>query len=464
MIDPRIPLMIQQPNVLAALDAGTTAASNQANVLRQAEGQNLFRQYGAGAMQGDRNALAQIAGFDPAMAQDMRAGQLDMRATEQSMAFAAEEMQMVREQTARALAGAADQEAAMREAQDMGRIVQEAVRAFASGDERTWSNATASAFGQALPMSEDGIAVLGAFHEGAKAYLDARPKAPEMTAEMQSLTWRADQAGLKPGTPEYREFIARGGAQPRGTSLSVTPDGAITFNDGVVPAQTATVLDQANLKAGSGQTRVQDATSPTGTRIVAEPGSEAAAAEEAAARAAEAAKRNEQTRLDVVTRTTTGIRDLLKDKGFWNRVVTADLPESGIWGERAQGFSQEARDLAERISTLQGMVAFDRLEKMKAASSTGASGLGQVTEREISLLAAQLGALSPGASREIILETLNTVESVFGKLSPQAQAYLLGTSEVEPWTGGGGAPAVAPPAPAAPQMRWRFNPETGDFE
>jgi hypothetical protein len=67
----------------------------------------------------------------------------------------------------------------MREAQDVDRVVQEAVRAFASGDERTWSNATASAFGQALPMSEEGVAVLGAFHEGAKAYLDARPKAAE---------------------------------------------------------------------------------------------------------------------------------------------------------------------------------------------------------------------------------------------------------------------------------------------
>jgi hypothetical protein len=250
--------MIQQPNVLAALDAGTTAASNQANVLRQAEGQNLFRQYGAGAMQGDRNALAQIAGFDPAMAQNMQAGQLDMRATEQSMAFAAEEMQMVREQTARALAEAADQEAAMREAQDMGRIVQEAVRAFASGDERTWSNATASAFGQALPMSEDGIAVLGAFHEGAKAYLDARPKAPEEPADIRALRIRAQEAGLQPGTPEYAQFMAQGGRN-NGFVFEQTGDGGLRMAQG--DATTGFKFTEAQSKDNVFATRAEGALS-----------------------------------------------------------------------------------------------------------------------------------------------------------------------------------------------------------
>lgn len=35
--------------------------------------------------------------------------------------------------------------------------------------------------------------------------------APEMTAGMQELAWRAEQAGLKPGTQEYRDFILRNG-------------------------------------------------------------------------------------------------------------------------------------------------------------------------------------------------------------------------------------------------------------
>jgi flagellar protein FlgJ len=36
----------------------------------------------------------------------------------------------------------------------------------------------------------------------------------QMTAEQQNLAWRAQQAGLEPGTPEYQEFILGGGDGP----------------------------------------------------------------------------------------------------------------------------------------------------------------------------------------------------------------------------------------------------------
>lgn len=36
----------------------------------------------------------------------------------------------------------------------------------------------------------------------------------QMTAEQQNLAWRAQQAGLQPGTPEYQEFILGGGKGP----------------------------------------------------------------------------------------------------------------------------------------------------------------------------------------------------------------------------------------------------------
>jgi hypothetical protein len=457
MIDPRIPLMIQQPNILAALDAGNTVASNQQNLLRQAEGQNLFREYGAEAMQGDQNALAQIGGFDPVMGQNMQAGQLNMQATRQNMAFDREKMQMLRNETKQALAASQDQAAALAEAQEVDRLGRAAVAAAARGDSATFGQITAEIFGQPLPLGEEGIAALSGVYGGAKDFLDAMPK--EMTPDQR----------YKIVGGQLVDMMAQGGpaavpgvdGRSAGMAVSVSPDGTVRFTQGG-PA----VLDQAPLKAGSGQARVVDPNSPTGTRQIAEPGSEAAAAEEASRRANAAAAENARTRTEVVASTTNGIRDLLKDKGFWSRIVTADLPEAGIFGERAQGISQEARDLSERISTLQGMVAFDRLEKMKAASATGASGLGQVTEREIALLAAQLGALSPGASREVILETLDTVERVFGKLSPEAQAYLLGTSTAEPWSQGGAAPITpsVPVNPATLPMRWRFNPETGDFE
>lgn len=48
--------------------------------------------------------------------------------------------------------------------------------------------------------------------ETARAKLDAlRNPKQEQTAEMQNLTWRAKQAGLQPGTPEYADFMRTGG-------------------------------------------------------------------------------------------------------------------------------------------------------------------------------------------------------------------------------------------------------------
>lgn len=51
-----------------------------------------------------------------------------------------------------------------------------------------------------------------------------------MTDTQQNLMWRAEQAGLQPGTPEYQQFMVSGGSG--GTSLSVGPDGSVSFVQG----------------------------------------------------------------------------------------------------------------------------------------------------------------------------------------------------------------------------------------
>lgn len=79
------------------------------------------------------------------------------------------------------------------------------------------------------------------------------PQEDDRTAEMRNLEWRAQQAGLEPGTQEYREFIMNGG-EPAGNSLSVkTSDGtSISWGpSGVAPGSdpltTATPRDQGKL-------------------------------------------------------------------------------------------------------------------------------------------------------------------------------------------------------------------------
>lgn len=55
--------------------------------------------------------------------------------------------------------------------------------------------------------------------------------APELTDTQINLAWRAEQAGLQPGTPEYAEFM-RSGGQSTGMALSVGPDGTVQFAQG----------------------------------------------------------------------------------------------------------------------------------------------------------------------------------------------------------------------------------------
>lgn len=63
--------------------------------------------------------------------------------------------------------------------------------------------------------------------EAAKTVLG---EAPEKPAGVVELEWRAREAGLVPGTPEYQEFIARDGKPPAqaGTTV-ISPDGTITI-------------------------------------------------------------------------------------------------------------------------------------------------------------------------------------------------------------------------------------------
>jgi hypothetical protein len=366
-LDTRLPLMAQGPNVLAAMDAGTVAAGNTANLLRQAEGQNLFRQYGAGAMQGDQNALAQIAGFDPMMGQTMDINRQENRRADTRLGMDQERLQMLKAETARALAAAEDQAQAAAEAQQLDQIATAAIRAHAAGDQGAFAKLTAAAFGQPLPFTPEGLAALAATHEGAKTYMGALPKPQGPQSPAGKLA--ADlAAGLI--TPEQYEEASR----PRGTSLTVGADGAISFNDGVMPSGTTGVLGVAKLQAGSGQVRMADPNSPTGTRVFAEPGSEAAAAESKRAET----QRQSRIKMDNLL----GVLDLnIKD------IEDGGLPVTGYLGERRRSGAGRlltgdgAVDFQNRTDQITDAAAFEEIQRMRDNSPTGGA-VGQLTDPE----------------------------------------------------------------------------------
>lgn len=98
-LNANIILGAQQFDLMGAMDRGLQMANNQNALSRQREIEALYRSQGNALMQGDQNALAQLAQFDPSAAMGLQGQKLDMQATQQRMAFGAEEMAMRREQS-----------------------------------------------------------------------------------------------------------------------------------------------------------------------------------------------------------------------------------------------------------------------------------------------------------------------------------------------------------------------------
>lgn len=138
------------------------------------------------------------------------------------------------------------------------------------------------------------------------------------------------------------------------------------------------------------------------------------------------------TQGNVVLNQVGAIRKMMNSGGMF------DLPEVGVFGNALakMGVNQEAVDMGNRLTTLQGMVSFDQLAKMRAASPTGGA-LGGIAIRELELLQSQLGSLDQSSSPEVIRETLDLLESVMRRADayPNAQEYGFGGASQ------GGAPS-----------------------
>lgn len=90
--------------------------------------------------------------------------------------------------------------------------------------------------------------------ERAQLELDAlRNPQPQQTAEMQNLSWRAQQAGLQPGTPEYSDFILSGGKQADQTNITVNNGEGSKFYDKLDEGQATTFngLSETGVQARS---------------------------------------------------------------------------------------------------------------------------------------------------------------------------------------------------------------------
>lgn len=101
-LNPAIILGGNQPNILAAIDAGQQAGERGNQIREQNALASLYQTQGAGIAAGDRNALNALAAIDPAASLQIQGARQDMAAQQQRMdMLTREEQRAIQDQAAR---------------------------------------------------------------------------------------------------------------------------------------------------------------------------------------------------------------------------------------------------------------------------------------------------------------------------------------------------------------------------
>lgn len=101
MLDPRIILAGQAPDIMGEYGRGLETAQLQTDMRRKNALADLYAQQGPQIMAGNPQALNALAAYDPAIAMGIQGTQLDQQATRQGMAYDTERMAADRAQWAR---------------------------------------------------------------------------------------------------------------------------------------------------------------------------------------------------------------------------------------------------------------------------------------------------------------------------------------------------------------------------
>lgn len=182
---------------------------------------------------------------------------------------------------------------------------------------------------------------------------------PGMTDAQRNLEWRAREAGLQPGTPEYQKFMADSG----GSRVEVNMPGQP--NIGSIP---------------QGYQAVQDPETKMWTMQPIPGGPEDKSRQDKARLDAA------MTSTDVITSAASRALSAAKNRNFGaaGTSVVGVLP----WTDSAE--------VMRNVNVLKSNATIENLNQMRQQSPTGGA-LGNVTEKEGEMLAAKAGALDPNS-------------------------------------------------------------------
>ena len=213
------------------------------------------------------------------------------------------------------------------------------------------------------------------------------------------------QVSLRKDNPEIDRLIAAGATKTRGKgqTINVGPQGVQYGNP---------PTDHAWKRNKQGEILVEpildEAGDVTGYSPVAVPikgGPAEAEIQKAARKRASLREQRKKYAEIVITDSNKAIDMLEADKDRF-------IPLTGIGSYMQLLPGTDQRDLSELVKTLEANAAFDRLQEMRDASPTGGA-LGQVSEMELELLKKAIGSLDMAQSREQFLANLKRVRGIY---------------------------------------------------
>lgn len=192
-----------------------------------------------------------------------------------------------------------------------------------------------------------------------------------------------------------------------------------------------------------GRIAIADPSVEGGVRFVTPPGSAAATTAANTAKANEQKVRNDQAYSDSLLDNIDAL--IGKEDGSEPGMITdgkgwTSLSNVGTAASKTIGWLQGPTNIDETIKSIKGQIVLERLQAMKDASATGASGMGTLTDRDVDLLASSIRALSTNLDAPTLRKNLAEIRRIWRQLNqdPQARALYYGQGTAAPAAGGDG--------------------------
>jgi hypothetical protein len=258
----------------------------------------------------------------------------------------------------------------------------------------------------------------------------AQARAASQPSEYDRRAKAAQQYGLQEGTPAFQQFVLGGKLGGQGSKrdiremngrlYEVTPEGVKWLDGPPTPPQPEGAPAAGGLQPGQ----------PGYEEYMKERARQSAKAE--VKQATEGPKRAKamQGRME----------DVQKVVGWINqaeRVLQENAPNwTGVTGTSGAiaGMvpGSQSYDFARLIDSIKANLGFEQLKEMRENSTSGASGLGQVTERELNFLQSVEGNLDTWQSEGRLGEALAEVKRILGKVAAGLQVELSGGMQSAP--------------------------------